>query len=81
MLLPQAYYEGGVLQDKLRNPCAIPNDGKECLHYTYLDLSEFYQQDGGDASRPDDEEVTMETNRDIILPLNSPKLAAVRFGN
>lgn len=77
VLLPQAYYEGAVLQDRLRNPCMVPSDGRECLHYTYVDLSKYPQVDGADATRPDNDEVTLETNRDILLPLNSPNLAQV----
>ncbi|XP_067931597.1 laminin subunit alpha-like [Watersipora subatra] len=75
VLLPQAYYEGGVLQDKLRNPCMVPSDGRDCLHYTYLDLSEFNQLNGGDAIAENGTDIMMETNRDILLPLNSPELA------
>ena len=76
MLIPQAYYEGGILQDKLRNPCMLGSD-EECLHYAYLDLSQYNEVDGGDAVRPDGQEPVMETNRDILLPLDSPKLAQV----
>lgn len=77
--MPQAYYEGGILQDKLRNPCMVPDSGEECLHYTYLDLSQYNQVDGGEAQRPDGQEVEMVTNRDILRPLKYPKLAQVRL--
>ena len=50
---------------------------EECLHYAYLDLSQYNEVDGGDAVRPDGQEPAMETNRDILLPLDSPKLAQV----
>ena len=78
MLLPQPYYEGAILQDRLRNPCMVPDDDSECLHYTYVDLSKFNQQDGGDALRPDGGKTSMETNRDILIPLSPAKLALVR---
>lgn len=76
MLLPQEY-EGAALQDRLRNPCMVPSDGRECLHYTYIDLSRYSQVDGADAYRPDDVEISLETNRDLLLPLKSPNLALV----
>lgn len=55
----------------------VPSDGKECLHYTYLDLSKFHQQDGSEATRPDGAITTKETNRDILRPLGFPQLAQV----
>lgn len=55
----------------------IPSDGRECLHYTYVDLSNYNQVDGAEAYRPDDDDILMETNRDYLLPLKSPNLALV----
>lgn len=57
----------------------VPESGEECLHYTYLDLSQYNQVDGGEATRPDGQDPLMETNRDILLPLDSPQLAQVRL--
>ena len=37
----------------------------------------MYEGDGGDAARPDGQDPVMETNSDILLPLDSPKLAQV----
>jgi len=78
VLLPQAYYEAAILQDRLRNPCMIPSSGEECLHYTYVDLSKYSHQDGGDAMRPDGESTKLETNRDYLFPLDSPSLALLQ---
>jgi len=54
------------------------NSKQECLHYTYLDLSKFNQLDGAAATRPDGEEVLLETNRDILIPLKFPDLVLVK---
>lgn len=77
VLVPQAYYEGAVLQDRLRNPCMLESNDQECLHYTYLDLSKYNQMDGGNATTPDGTEPLMETKRQYLIPLGNPDLAMV----
>ncbi|KAK6179097.1 hypothetical protein SNE40_011531 [Patella caerulea] len=41
VLIPQAYYEATVIQDKVIRPCAIPANGEACLHYGYPDLKGY----------------------------------------
>ncbi|KAK2708492.1 hypothetical protein QYM36_014189 [Artemia franciscana] len=59
VMLPSAYYEASVLQQRVANPCSIAGNGDLCKHYSYPSLSSFdairgeaaYVDDGETRSR------------------------------
>lgn len=47
VLVPDAYYEATVLQEKVTRPCKIPGDQGPCVSYGYPDLETFPTVIGG----------------------------------
>ena len=64
-LLPAAYYEGTILQERATEPCYLGQEQPLCLLYAYPDLSwaagaaaaEGFNADGGTTQLHDDQQV------------------------
>ena len=41
VLLPQDYYEAGILQERVHRPCTVPFTDELCKHFVYVDLSAY----------------------------------------
>lgn len=41
VLLPQDYYEAGILQTRVNRPCTVPTTDELCQHFVYVDLSAY----------------------------------------
>ncbi|XP_061192514.1 laminin subunit alpha-like [Saccostrea echinata] len=49
VLVPDAYYEATVLQEKVTRPCSIPGDQGPCVVYDYPNLEKFPSVIGGNG--------------------------------
>lgn len=57
MILPAEYYEGGILVDKVLNPCVVDNiEVGLCRHFDYPSISKFSQVKSTSALNSDDKE-------------------------